>query len=122
MSKALKMMFLIYVVLAVLLGALLLAMPGRFLGWVGWAPVDPILSRLLGAALLAFAWGSWRGMQATERSPVTTLIEMHLAFAVLGVLGLLRHLLIASYPLYVWLVFIVLALFAIGWSAFWLKR
>lgn len=122
MARALKFTFLIYALVAVLFGALLLAMPGRLLGWVGWAPVDPILSRLLGAALLAFAWGSWRAAQASERSQVTILIEMHLAFATLGVLGLLRHLLIAAYPLYVWLVFAMLALFAVGWIVFVLKK
>ena len=122
MSKALKFTFLIHAVVAFVLGALLLIIPGRFLGWVGWAPVEPIINRLLGAALLAMAWSSFRGWRATEKAQVAILVEMEALFTVLGCIGLLRHLLKARYPAMVWIVFAVLGIFAILWTTSLLKK
>jgi hypothetical protein len=122
MSKSLRYTFLIHAVVAVLFGAPLLVMPGQFLGWFGWAPVDPILSRVLGAALLALAWSSYRGWQAKDRAQVSVLLEMEAVYTVLGAIGVLRHLVIANYPWYVWLLFVVLALFAIAWLYFLLRK
>jgi hypothetical protein len=122
MSKALKYTFLIHAIIALLIGAPLLLAPGRILGVFGWEPVDPLLSRLLGAALLAFAWGSWHGWRATDRAQVNTLLEMETVFTVLGSAGLLRHLLIAGYPWYVWTIFGILALFAVAWIFFLFKK
>jgi hypothetical protein len=42
-----------------------------------------------------------------------------MVFTILGCAGLLKHLLIAGYPWYVWSVFIILAGFAIAWLYFW---
>src|SRR5512135_1634541 len=98
MPKAVKYTFLIHAVVAALFRVLLLAMPGRFLGVFGWEPIDPLISRLLGAAMLALGWASFRGWQATERARVATLIEMEVIYTVLGCAGLLRHLLVANYP------------------------
>jgi hypothetical protein len=122
MGKALKYTFLIHAIIAFLFGAPLLLGPGRFLGLFGWEPIDPLVSRLLGAALLALAWGSWTGWRTTERAQVNLLIEMELVFTMLGSAGLLRHLLIAGYPWYVWMVFAVLAVFAVVWIIFRFKN
>jgi hypothetical protein len=118
MSKGLKLTFLIHAIVAGLMGALLLVIPGRFLQAIGWAPIDPILSRVLGAALLALAWSSFRGWQASDWVQVAILVELEVAYTVLGCVGLLRHLLFARYPLIVWLDFVVLLLFAIAWIFF----
>jgi hypothetical protein len=122
MSRPLKFTFLIHAVVGFLFGAPLLLAPGRFLGWLGWVPVDPLLSRVLGAALLALAWSSFRGWRATERAQVAILVEMEAVFTVLGCVGLLRHLLIANYPAMVWTVFAILLIFAIAWITFLLKK
>ena len=127
MSKALKFTFLIHVVVGVLFGVPLLIIPGRFLQWIGWQAMlqtigwentDPFMSRMMGAALLALAWSSFRGWRATERAQVAILVEMEAVFTVCGCIGILRHLLIANYPFVVWLVLAVLAIFAIIWIVF----
>jgi hypothetical protein len=74
-----------------------------------------VINRILGAALLALAWSSFRGWRATDKTQVAFLVEMETAFTVLGCVGVVRHLLIAHYPLIVWIVLAVLALFAIAW-------
>lgn len=108
MARALKVMLLVHVVLDVVFGLPLLLMPGRFLTLLGWAPIDPIISRILGAALLAFGWVQLRAWQAglAECAPV---LEMEVAFSGLACIGLLRHLLFARYPAIVWVVFAVFA-------------
>lgn len=122
MSKALRATFLVHAVVALVLGVPLLILPGQFLNLFIWRPIDPLISRLLGAALLALAWGSFRGWQATERAQVKTLLEIEAVFTVLGSIGLLRHLLIASYPLIVWVVFLLLVVFSIAWIYFLIKK
>lgn len=117
MPKLLRILFPLHAVLALAAGAPLLLAPGRFLGWLGWAPVDPLLSRLLGAALLALAWSSFRGWRAREWSQVAIVIEVEALFAVLSCLGLLRHLTQAHYTVLVWGPFAVLLLLAAAWIA-----
>ncbi len=116
MSKSLRYTFLIHVVVSLIFGAALLLAPGRTLGLFGWMPVDPLISRLLGAALLALAWSSYRGWGAISYEQVSVLVEMEVIFTVFGSVGLLRHLLKAWYPWYVWFVFAVLIVFAIAWT------
>lgn len=122
MSKALKITFLIHAIVSAVGGLLLLIIPGRTLLFFGWAPIDPILSRVLGAALLALGWSSFRGWQATEREQVQILVELEAVFTVLACVGLLRHLLFARYLPIVWLLFAVFFIFAIAWIVFLVRR
>ncbi len=115
MSKSLRYIFAVHAVVSLLFGAALLAAPGRFLGMFGWAPVDPLLSRVLGAALLALAWSSYRGYRAAERRQVAVLIELEAAFCVLAAAGLLRQTLGYSYPWYVWMLLGMYVAFAAAW-------
>ena len=115
MSRSLRIIFLIHAIVSAVLGALLLVIPGRFLGWFGWLPIDPIISRLLGAALLALAWGSLRGWQAAGQAQIAILLELEAVFCVLASIGMLRHLLVASYPWYAWLLLAGFVAFAIAW-------
>jgi hypothetical protein len=122
MSKALRTTFLIHAIVAVLSGAAMLLSPGRFLKALGWAPIDLIISRLLGAALLGMAWSSFRGWRAGTWADVAILIELEAAFTILACVGLLRHLLFFRYPLIVWLVFAIFAVSAAAWSYFLLRN
>ena len=117
MSKTLKTLFLVHAVVGVIFGLPMLIAPGRFLTALGWAPIDPIVSRLLGAALLAVAWSSYRGSQADDRARVGILVEMEAAYCVLGCVGMLRHLLFGYFPVLPWFVCAILALFAAAWVA-----
>jgi len=122
MSKALQTTFLVHTFAALILGLPLLILPGQFLKILGWAPIDPLISRLLGAALVSMAWGSFRGWRATERTQVRILLELDAVFTILGSIGLLRHLLSAPYPLIAWITFFLLAIFAVLWVVFLFKK
>ena len=115
MSQTLRVTFIVHAVVAFILGLGLLGAPGRVLEPFGWAPIDPLMSRMLGAALLALAWGSYRGYRSATWDQVELLVQIEAAFTVLAGVGLLRHLLIASYDWYVWTVFAIYAIFAVAW-------
>ena len=122
MSKAFKTTFAVHAVVSLLFGFPLLIIPGRFLDLFGWVSIDPHISRLLGAALLAFSWSSYRGYRTSNRHMQQALVQMELIFCALGAIGLFRHILIAWYPWYYWTIFILLVVFAILWLYFLLKK
>jgi hypothetical protein len=119
MSKARSITFWVHGVVAILPGVPLLLAPGRFLGWLGWAPIDPIISRFLGSALLALAWSSFRGARAPE-GVQRVLVELEAVFCILCCVGLLRHLLFGWWPAMVWITFAVFASFAVAWAVLFL--
>ena len=123
MSKALKTLFLVHAVVGIVAGALLLIIPGRFLEWLHWgANIDPIASRILGAALLALAWSSLFGWRATRRSQVAVLIQMETIFTVLACVGMLRHMYRGDWVPAAWVMLGLFAAFAIAWSFFLVVR
>ncbi len=121
MVKTLKVLFLLYAIFTLVLGLPLFLMPGRFLGLFGWAPVDPLLSRLLGSALLAMAFCSFRGYLVADLDKVEMLVSGNLTFTALGAIGFLRHLVGFYFPFVVWLLFGLLALWAVIWAVVYFK-
>ena len=123
MSRLLKLALLIYGIVTFVFGAPLLLAPGRFLDFFGWAPVDPLLSRLLGAALLGMTWSALRAWREAERERTMLLVEAYAVFNLLGAVGFLRHLLGGAwYPFQVWFVFGLLAFFAVVWLVLAIKK
>ncbi|NLS76909.1 MAG: hypothetical protein GXY76_06580 [Chloroflexi bacterium] len=122
--REVRKVFLVHWIMAGILGLVLWVIPGRFLQALGWAPIDPILSRLLGAALLALGWASFLGWRAKAGACTGALIQMELVYTVLGAVAVLRHLLVAHWPWMVWLLFVVLAGWAVAWAwcALWGMR
>ena len=117
MAKILKGTLAVYTAVTAVAGLSLLLAPGRFLGLFDWLPVDPILSRILGAALLALAWSALRGLRAGGGAITALVVEVQAGFCLLAALGVLRHLLFAHYPAVVWILFFALALFSLLWLA-----
>jgi hypothetical protein len=122
MSKALKIVFLVHAVLSAVAGAILLIVPGRFLELLQWAPIDPLLTRVLGAALLALAWTSFYGWREADRKQLGIIVQMEAICTVLACVGLLRHLAVGHWPWQPWLVFAVFAVFALAWILFLIPR
>jgi hypothetical protein len=121
MSKELKTAFLVHAVMTVITGALMLLIPGRFLTWIDWAPIDPIASRLLGAAMLALSWSSFRGWMSREWTQVALLVELEIAFTVLACVGMGRHLFFSRYPFWPWFFFSLFAAWAVAWIVLWVR-
>lgn len=116
-----RFLFFIFMVLCVISGLPLLIIPGRFLQAVGWAYSEPMIIRLLGAALLAFGWGAWRSFRAAEIIQFIPFIEMSMIFTLLGSIGWLRHLLVANYWPSLWAIAIGLLVLGLLWIFLWLS-
>jgi uncharacterized membrane protein HdeD (DUF308 family) len=135
LSNWLRTTFLVHGIISAILGIALFLVPGRTLTLLGWVLqsvplpetginvpgtffVDAVLTRILGVALLALAWSSFRGWRAQRQSEVEILIQMEAIFCVLGVVTFLAGLMLMERPMpFVGYVFIlILALFAVAWG------
>jgi hypothetical protein len=121
-SKGLKTTFLIHAVVGLIFGLPMLIVPGRFARLINWSPIDPVVNRLLGAAFLALAVSSWRAYKSATWEKVEIKVEIEIVFTVLGVVGLLRHLLFLTTPAFAWVNLVILAAFAVAWIVFYLRR
>lgn len=122
MSKMMRSVFIAHTFVSGITGLILLLIPGRFLLWIGWAPIDPVLSRVLGAALLGLTWGDiqvWRGISVDNK----VLIQIHLVFNTLACVGILRHFISGrGWPFVVWFMFAVFLIFAVCWYILFRER
>ncbi len=120
MLRVLRYVFLAVALIGSLVGLALVAAPGRFMALVGWPNLDPILYRVLGAAVFALAWSAFRGAQAQEPRTAQPYVDMQAIFSGLAAIGVWRHLLSgAFYETYVWALAIILTVLTIVWIAFW---
>jgi hypothetical protein len=140
-SKRLRITFLIHGIISAVLGALLWLIPGRSLMPLGWVVksfqlpgtdvnisgdffVDPFITRLLGAALLALALSSFLGWRATRWEQVAIVVQQETALCVLGVVAFF-YVLARSFrpmPPIGWAVMILLAAFAVAWGVAWRSK
>jgi hypothetical protein len=122
MSRFLKGTLIAFAVVAIVFGLPLLAAPGRFLGLFGWAPVEPLICRMFGSALLGLAWASYRGMCSGSREGARSIIETGAIFCSLAAVGMIRNMLGAAWPLMVWIVLGIFLVFAALWIINWIKK
>ena len=139
-SSRLRYTFLIHMIVSAIMGAALFLIPGRTLTLVGWVQemvtlpeselavpggtfVDPLITRLLGAALLALAFASFQGWRAKSWGQVSLLVQMEAVFCVLGVAAFI----VVTYtisrnpagrviPIAFWVDLVILAAFAVAWG------
>ena len=140
-SSRLKFTFLLHALVSAVLGAALWLVPGRALTVLGWVDefvmlpdsnlsipgqtfVDPLVSRLLGAALLALAFSSLFGWLAKNWTQVALLVQTEAVFCLLGVLAILAVAVTGEREmrLIAWLDLGLLALFGAAWTLAWMKR
>ena len=122
MSRALKITFIIHAIVALVFGLLLYLQPGLWAKMVNWAPFDPILTRVYGAALLALAVGSWFGYRAARWDEVRIIVLMEIALTVLSTVGGLWGLLFRGAPAFGWVSVFIWAVFAVAWIYFYVNR
>jgi len=137
-SKYLRNTFLVHTIVSAILGLALFVSPGRVLVWLGWireelevtAPgttvnlpgsfmVDPVMTRVLGAALLALAFASFLGWRAKQRQEVSILVQLELVFCVLALFAFLFRIVtpaIDPLPVIGWALIIILLAFAVSWG------
>ncbi len=136
-SKGLRNTFLVHTIVSAILGLALYVIPGRVLVWLGWIPekyevtvsgttvsapgtllVDPVITRVLGAALLALAFASFLGWRAKQHQEVSILVPLELVFCVLALVAFLVRIVTLSLPIPVigWVLIVILLGFAVAWG------
>lgn len=133
-TSFLRNTFLVHVIIGGLLGAFLFLIPGRTLTWLGWVPeivtvpnteltapgtvfVDPLITRLLGAALLSFAFSSFLGWRARTYEKVKLLVQTELVFCVLSSIAFFTFMILHGITMAV--IGYVLLVVLLGFSAAW---
>jgi hypothetical protein len=134
-SNGLRTLFLIHAIVGLVFGVPLWFVPGRFLTLVGWVPamvqlpestlsipgqtfVDAAVARLVGVALVALALSSIQGYRAKRWDQVELLVQLEAVFCVLGALstaGTGLFFFERVFPLFGWIVTVLLAVFAVAW-------
>jgi hypothetical protein len=143
-SSTLRYTFLVHACVGFVIGILLLLIPGRTLELLGWIPeqvnlpnsplaipggtfVDPVITRLVGAALLGWAYSSLRAclgpgfkLSGTARpwAQVNILVETEVVFCLLGAAAFLAgyFLMVRAFPLVGWAFFLILIAFAVAFG------
>ena len=133
-SQGLKIVFLVHAIISGVLGLGLWLVPGRFLTLLGWVPelvtvldtelqvpgttfVDAFITRLLGTALLALAYSSFKGWRSNQWVEIAQVLQMELVFCSLGFIGLISSLVQTNrdVPVIAYAFVVILAGFAIAW-------
>jgi hypothetical protein len=76
-----------FVFSALVAGLPLLLLPELLLPRLGWSAVDPVATRLVGAALVAIGWQSWRSRRSGQEA-YRTLLGLKVIWCSLGIVGL----------------------------------
>ncbi len=134
-SSFLRTTFLVHLIIGFLLGVFIFLIPGRSLTLLGWVPasvpvpnsqlsvpgtifVDPVITRLLGAALLALAFSSYLGWRANSWGQVALIVQLELVYCALGSLAFIAAFFLLERPMpvigYVFLV--ILLAFTAAWA------
>jgi hypothetical protein len=121
-SSGLRLLFLVHFVLALIFGLLYLFIPALFLGWFGVPVQDALPYRIIGAAILAFAAGSWYCYMNPEWERVKIVVIAEIAWTVLNVLVNLYALIFAAAPVATWINVVLMAGFAAAFIYFYFKK
>lgn len=116
---ALRIWFIIHFVLDIAFAIPLLLFPEWLLGLFGWEQVDPLLVRLVGAALFAIGVESWLGRDQSVDS-YRTMLRLKLLWSSSATIGILLAMLEGA-PAAGWLFFAIFFGFFFVW-AYWYRR
>jgi hypothetical protein len=116
----LKITFLIHFVVAVVFGLAFFFLTSYFGGTMG-APFREF-TRLVGAALIAFAAGSWFAYRETVWERVKIVVQMEIVFTILGVLAVLYGLIFEGLPTEEGVSAVILGAFAVAFIFFYSRR
>lgn len=137
-SNRLKTIFLVYAILAVIVGLMMWVAPGRVLTLVGWVEaelevpgtdmtfpghilVDPYITRGLGAAFFAMAFTSFLGWRANRWNEVAFTVKFNTVFCAFAFAGLILSLDLGNRPFTSWnlLETVFMVVFGIGFGWAW---
>lgn len=117
--RALRTWFVIHFAADILFAVPLLFFPELFLGLFGWTTVDPVTTRLVGAALVGIGGESLLGRSA-ELSVYRTMLRLKILWSLAAVLGFILSIAHGA-PWGTWLFLGIFASFSLLWM-YWAGR
>ncbi len=117
--RKLRRWFVIHFVVDILFAIPLLLIPETILPFFGWAVVDPITSRLVGAALLGIGTESLLGRNASLEV-YRAMLNLKLLWGTGALLGITLGI-IQGAPITAWLLLAIFSIFTLVWLYYWLK-
>ncbi|MFB6172971.1 MAG: hypothetical protein ABEJ23_10580 [Haloarculaceae archaeon] len=118
-SRNLQWTFLVHAVVAVVMGLPLLLVPEAWGALVNWRAVDPTVTRLLGAAVVAIAVASWLGYRADSREELRILVAFEVVFPAISGLAALYEVLLADGPTFTWVFVAITVVFTVAFAYFY---
>lgn len=119
MSFGLKTTFLVHAIVGTIFGLVFLLIPVVWGNLFGIPVPDPVLQRMMGAAILAFAASSWLAYRETAWEKVKIVVQMEIVWTILGTLLTLWGLVFAGLPVAEWMNVVILGGFAAAFSFFY---
>jgi hypothetical protein len=121
-SKGLKTLFLVHLVVGLIFGLIQLLIPATFFGWFGVSVPDVWPSRFAAAAVLAFSASSWFCYKAAVWDEVKIVVKTEIVWTVLATLVILFGLFFEEQPTASWINAIIMAGFAAAFIYFYIKE
>jgi hypothetical protein len=91
----------------------LLIIPEQFLTFLKWGSIDPLASRLVGAALMGIGFGAFVSRKASSNAYVA-MLNMKIIWSLSAIFGLLITMLSGG-PIFGRLIILLFAVFSIAW-------
>ena len=120
--SGLKTTFLVHFIVALVFGLLFLLVPQVWATMGGYQITEPTMYRLVGAAILAFGASSWLGYRETAYERVKIVVATEIVWTVLATLVMVYALLFASFPPMGWINALIMAIFAVLFGYFYMRK
>ena len=115
MKKGISIVFLIHALVALFFGVVLTFLPSIWANIMNWQPLDTAMTRIVGAAMFAFAVGSFLCFAAKRWEQVRIVVLMEIALTVIALLVGLYEVFFAGAPVSIWINTALFTAFAIAW-------
>jgi hypothetical protein len=118
-SQGLKMTFLVHFVIGLIFGLIDLLIPEQWGNLTNWPVQDPVIYRLVGSAILAFAASSIMAYRETDWEKVILIVRTEIVWTALATLVFLVSLVFWDAPAIAWLYALLMAGFCAAFSVFY---
>ena len=120
MPKALEWIFLAHFFVGAVFGVMYLVFAETVIITIGWPYNDPVITRLLGAALIGFAMSSLLAWREKELERVKLVVEMELVWLTIAVVIIIIAGII-TLNWFIWLCFGMFSAFLAGFGYYYFK-
>jgi len=114
MSRGLRYTFFVHMLVALAFGLLFLISPELYARIANYGPIDPIITRSMGVAVLGLAFGSWLAFRSAHWEEIRIILETEVFYTVLMTATLTLIMVFTPAPVFTLVPLTVHLLFAIA--------